>query len=56
MFTKQDLHLEFKQETGEYPENTEETTYIDWLEERVLSDRERIEELKSEITILNQLN
>jgi hypothetical protein len=33
--TKQDLYLEFKKETGDYPSNNQE--YIEWLENKLIN-------------------
>jgi len=33
-FTKQDLYLQYKRETGNYPETL--SVYIEWLEEKLL--------------------
>lgn len=33
--TKQDLYLEYKKETGDYPSNNQE--YIEWLENKLIN-------------------
>jgi len=48
--TKKDLMLQYQKEHGEYPED--EPTYIEWLEDLVLSNNEVIDRFKDEIIII----
>jgi len=48
--TKKDLLLQYQREHGEYPEDNR--TYIEWLEDLVISNNEVIDKFKDEIIII----